>query len=404
MNVDELADELAEALVDDPVVVDPLFGNGRTEEVREALTEAVEELDFPAYVVLVPRPEGLSASDPDRELATLLHERIGGDGVYVVHTDTTGYGDAVVSFGDVPAADVRYEVSLRQPAGEIRELNPAGHAARDLAVIAADGRLSQADYEAYAEETIWQRPPEWDVMTREVPDTGAYAFFTTLAFVVVGGSAWLVLRTIARWRETGLVPQPRAALPVEGPAQVRARAERELDALAERLAATADRPLSAETRELVDGSYDTARGVLADAGTEERDLADLVGALVLVRVADRALDAADAAARPRSRRASRRAPLPAYLPCYFDPRHGEAVRRHTVPVGDRRLAVPACRHCSDTLDGIHTGPPHPMLVPAGLLGRPRPWYEQDTVWARTGYGASVDELWPHVAGDRRRVR
>ncbi len=41
-----------------------------------------------------------------------------------------------------------------------------------------------------------------------------------------------------------------------------------------------------------------------------------------------------------------------------------------------------CRRC-----GLVSGP----------LGRARPWYELDTVWARTGYGAFVDELWQPVA-------
>ena len=78
----ESVDELADALKEDPVQVDPLFGNGRTEQVRDALTDVVAAQDFPAYVVMVQQPEGLSVNNAERELASLLHQRIGGDAVF----------------------------------------------------------------------------------------------------------------------------------------------------------------------------------------------------------------------------------------------------------------------------------------------------------------------------------
>jgi hypothetical protein len=393
----ETVDEIAEALKEDPVHVDPLFGNGRTEEVREALTDIVDDLGFPAYVVLVPRPEGLSANDPDRELASLLHERIGGDGMFYVHTGATSYSSALAGFGDVPDEFLLQQVHREHApdGGAVTGLTPAGIAARSLEALSTRGDMSRQEFDSYAEQAVWREPPEWDV-DYEVPGEGTYAAFTTMAFVVVAGCAWLVLRNLVRWRETApptaVAPARRTARPavreqdhpLAGPAEVRVRVERELGALAARLASTASRPRPAETRELVDGSYDTARGVLERTGTAARDLDDLVGALVLVRVADRALGSARRRATP-------------YRPCFFDPRHGEGVSERTVPVGDRTLTVPACKRCGRSGDAEL----EPMRLPTSLLGRDRPWFEHDTVWARTGYGAFVDDLWHHVAAEQR---
>ncbi|WP_114423566.1 hypothetical protein [Nocardioides houyundeii] len=400
----EIVDQLAEALREDPVLVDPVFGNGRTDEVHEALGDVVDGLGFPAYVVMVPRPPGLSANDPDRELATLLHEEIGGAGLYAVMTDPVGYGETLAGFGAVPDPSARFgiELGLYPDGGADADLSAAGVVARELDLVAALDAgvpVSQQQFETYAEQAVWRDPPEWD-QEYEVPTTGAYAVFTTMAFVAVAGCAWLVLRNLARWRETapetrqpGLAtgPAPRG----EGPAQVRARAEAELDDLAQQLAATAGTAQPDDVRVLVDGSYDTARAVLERTGSNAEDLDDLVGALVLTRVAGRALTA-------RRRRTT------PYRPCFFDPRHGEGVRERTVPVGDRELTVPACGTCGQTGgqadDQAHDQAPRPMLLPGGLLGRERPWYELDTVWARTGYGAFVDDLWDHVATELRSAR
>src|SRR5690606_28141635 len=141
-------EEIADALRENPVLVHPMFGNGRTEQVREALREIVDDVDFPAYVVLAPQPDGLSANDPDRELATLLHERIGGDAVVVVHTDPTGYGSALASFGDVPDEALRHRVSLElaPEGGADAELGPAGVAARDLRVLDSGGEMDASTY------------------------------------------------------------------------------------------------------------------------------------------------------------------------------------------------------------------------------------------------------------------
>ncbi|WKN47668.1 hypothetical protein [Nocardioides sp. Arc9.136] len=423
-------ESLAGSLAEDHVLVDPLFGNGRTEEVDAALTEVVDGLGYPAYVVLAPGPEGLSGTDPGRDLATRLHERIGGDGLYVVQTDPKSHALTFASFGDVPEATLRYEVEtgLRPEGGANAGLAPAGIAARTLDVLDAVDRgeeVSEDRFDSWSGRTVFQEPAEWD-LDYDVPTSGTYAMGSTLALVAVAGCSYLLLRTAFRWRETAPAAGPVAAArrtgrtrsseqrraargdapaPAPGPAEVRATAERELESLSRLLARGAGRPLGPEQRELVDGSYDTARSLLERTGTDPADLDDLLGALVLVRVATRA-----AGTRKRSRRSARgqaqeqaqeqaQAPAP-YRPCFFDPRHGEGTARRTVPVGDRELTVPACPRCTRATGTALA----PMVVRGGLLGRARPWYELDTVWARTGYGAFVDDLWQHVAADLRRSR
>lgn len=400
-------DALAAALQEDPVQVSPLFGNGRTDDVDAALTAVVDGVDFPAYVVLVPGPDGLSATDPGRDLAGRLHDRIGGDGVYVVQTDPKGYGLTVVSFGDVPddtlVTSTSYELAPQGGADE--GLEPAGQAARALDILDAGGDMTAEQFSSYAEQAVYAEPAEWD-LDYDPPTAGSYAVGTTFAFVAVAGCAYLLLRTITRWRATapGARPAPSTGRgrtrpvrpgeePLPGPAEVRALAEAELDELAEALAertgraSPRSRVMTPERQHVVDGSYDAARTLLRRTGTGPADLDDLVGALVLVRVAARA------ASGDR-----------AYRPCFFDPRHGEGRHRRTVPVGDRELTVPACERCRHTT-GRGLAPMHVRRGgPLGRLRREQPWYELDTVWSRTGYGAFVDELWQHVAADLRERR
>lgn len=411
-------DALADVLREDPVQVAEVFGNGRTDEVDAALTAVVEDLPFPAYVVLAPGPgpgpEGLSTTEPARDLAGRLHERIGGDAVIAVQTDPKGYDLEVVSFGDVPDETAVYDpqTTYYPGGGADAGLEPAGIAARTLEVLAAvdEGtEVTRDDFEAVRGVSAFVSPEEWDPLA-DPPTAESLALWSAFAFVAVTGGAYLVLRNALAWRATGPAARSRtdrtdrtdraAEAGLGTPAEVRAAVERELESLSRLLARTAGRGEGSdpERRAVVDGSYDAARTLLERTGSADADLDDLVGALVLVRTATRAAGGASTGRSARRRRRDddddrRDEAGPAtYRPCFFDPRHGEGVARRTVPVGDRELTVPACRPCSHTTGrGLD-----PMTVRAGLLRRERPWYEHDTVWARTGYGAFVDDLWRHV--------
>lgn len=113
--------------------------------------------------------------------------------------------------------------------------------------------------------------------------------------------------------------------------------------------------------------------------TPEAPTVDLVGVLVLV---DHARDhLARAAALDAGRKPERPTPL-----CFFHPLHGRSAR--TVAWRDG-LRVPACAACASDLRAGRT--------PDALRDGGRPYFEADTVWARTGYGAFDDDLVGRVA-------
>ncbi|HEV2059065.1 MAG TPA: hypothetical protein VGR11_06895, partial [Solirubrobacteraceae bacterium] len=128
-------------------------------------------------------------------------------------------------------------------------------------------------------------------------------------------------------------------------------------------------------------AYAAARRVLAS----EPRMVDLVGALVLVEDGSRALAAAEAleAGRP----APRTAPL-----CFFDPRHPGSTRPVAWQGG---LTVPACTTCRAALRANRP--------PDALLDDGRPWFETESLWARTGFGVFAPDLAQRVGrGELRR--
>jgi hypothetical protein len=101
---------------------------------------------------------------------------------------------------------------------------------------------------------------------------------------------------------------------------------------------------------------------------------NLVGILVLVDQARGDL------ARAAALDAGRRPPAPAKL-CGYHPLHGRASR--TVRF-ERGLDIPACAACAADVGAGR--------APDALRDGDRPYFEGDTVWARTGYGAFSDDL------------
>ncbi|MDP3894408.1 hypothetical protein [Nocardioides sp.] len=422
-------DEIVASLREDPVLVHSLFGNGDTEAVRAGLRDLVEAVDHPVYVVMVPAPPGLSVDDPTTELATLLHDRLG-DGLFVVKLDPQSYQGQPVGFGAaVPDYwAVRQEAVVTMPPREWDQrpepLTAAAEVAMELEWYQDPGLASWERYETYATTAPWGRPTE----PEGLPDDNALPDATaiTLTFVVVAGVGWQVVRNAARWRETAPLSElaPPRGLSAAPPAELRSVAERELGRLAKRLEEPVPDP---DRRQLVDGCYDTARLLLDHAGD---DAADLSGVLVLIRTADRALPdqrvlsaARDSPAAPRTRRwrsrraqsrrqrrdatatarrtaAARDAEEAAsrlYRPCFLDPRHGEGTELASLPTaGGRRIGAPLCADCGEDPDRVT-----PLRVTERRRGRSRTvaYFETDSVWARTGFGAFVDDLWRHVARD-----
>jgi hypothetical protein len=144
---------------------------------------------------------------------------------------------------------------------------------------------------------------------------------------------------------------------------------REASEALERLAATiaaAERPS--------DQAFDLYSAA-SKAQREARTPVDSVGALVLAQDA-----AAVLAGRPIPRR------------CFFDPGHRGATTHTRWRLERAEAEVPACPRCVRTLRAGR--------VPDVLGDRGTPYYERDTVWARTGFGSIDDELAAKVLAGR----
>lgn len=157
-----------------------------------------------------------------------------------------------------------------------------------------------------------------------------------------------------------------AAAPPLDPDALRHQAREELTRLSGALAAAGSPPPAAFDL------YAAASKALED----ERRPVDLVAAVALARSGDAAL-----AGRPTA-------------PCFFDPRHGTGTERTRWRLGREEAVLPACRACAKA---VRRG-----RAPAALQDRGRPYFEQDTLWARTGFGAVDDALPARVlAGEAR---
>jgi hypothetical protein len=184
------------------------------------------------------------------------------------------------------------------------------------------------------------------------------------------GWPWLAAMRRRRRAERAAAPQvARATAPPLDPRALRDQAHRALAALSGALAAANAPPTAAFD------AYAAASKLLEDA--DDDDSLSLLAALELMRHADAALHAKD-----RS-------------PCFFDPRHGPATTRTRWRLGGEEADIPACGACARK---VAKG-----VAPDALQDRGRPYFERDTLWARTGFGALDEDLAARVlAGEARR--
>ncbi|RYJ05175.1 MAG: hypothetical protein EON52_12945 [Actinomycetales bacterium] len=203
--------------------------------------------------------------------------------------------------------------------------------------------------------------------------------------VAVGaGLLAVLLQTLWGWpgwrRRTG----DRSAGPLPAPAlpaieQRREEATTQLTALAESLPA-------------VPAGERLDRATLAREAAEpllrSDDLLDVTGALVLARAGRR--EVAIALGRARA----------PYRVCFFDPTHATGSQRAAWRFGDTEVEVPVCRTCRRAIASGRA--PETLRVPH--RGRLRPYYEDDSVWAETGFGSltsDLSDLAARVAAERR---
>ncbi|MEO9325913.1 hypothetical protein ABFT23_20635 [Nocardioides sp. C4-1] len=370
-----------------------MMGNGATAEVVAALREKADAAQVPVFVVLTRTPPAFAGrSQVDEELVSLVHAELGLDGLYYVHTSLgaghfEAYGDldpsvdndaALYSLARYTAAD-QVDAAIAAQWSTARVVAPTAEAGMVLDVA---GLPPVPDYQEPVlpdEQVELYTGSAWteagfvyggrgDETEPLAPGLGALLGVTVA--LCAGVLAYRLLRTATGRGEERRERGAGAAAELERARALAAEALAELESDLD-----SDRAAGPGVDlELALGSRDAARDVLDD---RRAGLLDLVGAEVLARTGRSALDPGQTL----------------YRCCFVDPRHGRG--RHEAEVGGG-LSVPVCRPCRRHLERHET----PVALGDGRRGRP--YYEGDSVWARTGYGTLTDTLWSDVARERAR--
>ncbi|MFA4930181.1 MAG: hypothetical protein WC558_16825, partial [Patulibacter sp.] len=102
---DSRATQLTRELQRDPVYVSPSLSRVITPEQVAALRRQVDEMPFPTFVAIVPRFTDEPGSRVTGDLSTILRDRIGRDGLYVVADGS--YGLEARAFGVRTQGEIR---------------------------------------------------------------------------------------------------------------------------------------------------------------------------------------------------------------------------------------------------------------------------------------------------------
>ncbi|WP_028659605.1 hypothetical protein [Nocardioides insulae] len=406
--------ELAEHLRRDPVIIEQRLGSGDTAGSDRRITASADQLPFAVYVAVVaPPPEISPGTGAGDELAIALSREIGEPGLYVVGSEFGVRSRLIGVEGMDPDLFSLHAYANQEAVTSATEPDTRLHTVVDAEIVVrtathtidddySEPNLPATEVEELARRNDELRPYETARRARSHGDddqppepwtTGKRWMVGSLTGVLALLLLWHLLSgrpRLRRPRATGSA-RPSSARTPSAPRSVSAArttpdrdAERErssalLTALAEDLAAYSDRgadPTSAERLQAAVLAREVAEPLL-DSG----DVLDLVGAGVLARIGRREVS-----------RARGRARTP-YRPCFFDPRHPSGTRKAEWRFGDATVEVPVCPRCLQALERDRW--PDPLTPPSG-----RPYYDGDTVWARTGFGALTDDLAGAVARAR----
>lgn len=376
-------EQIAAALRRSPLYLDPSYDTATPAARRATLVAQLKKSPTPIFVLVVPIIAGGSWTNSS-DLANVVHDRLGRDGIYVTLDDQYANNLNAYTFG-LPQAATDNATDAAWAVGLQNDMTHAPLADRLLRCISLI--ISDTGVRAYHQATaaLKDDSPK-SVPAPRHPSGSELPLVATGAGLVVLGLAGIA---VWRWRRTAAMhggpgPAPRRVLTTADQANtdtVRAHASREVVALGEALdASTIDSTDDAVRTSLTTAldAYQAAEKVL-DSATR---LVDLAGVLVLVDQGKDALTAADALS------AGRPAPPPTPL-CFFNPLHGQAATRvNWRPLGNRRrLPVEACRSCAAAAGSRET--------PASLMDGDVPYFEvspDQSVWATTGFGQFRDDL------------
>ncbi len=377
--------EVTAALGKAPLFVDPALADAVPAAKRRAVLRAIEAAPVPVFVALVPLTKGDRYGGDGRRFLDVVHGRLSENGVYVTAEEgllkQSGFGIDEEKLQLSKASTVgNFESEDRdQP-----DIEKVLRFVKALGAPRLDARAQKVRDRLDARSGSYSvGPVRVDRGSRSNDDgAGWLGVLLVLAGLLVAGG--LVLR----WRrgrharpeeEEPLIPRrifehARSAQAEE----LREDIEEQLVVFSEEIdkRPTPRTPGGTSAQQSGLDAYTAARRVLqSDPG-----MVDLVGALVLTH------DGARALAEAQALEAGRNPPRPVRL-CFFDPRHGAATGEIARGFA---VSVPACAECRRALQA--GGAPSPLLDDG------EPWFESDSLWAKTGFGVFSDKLATRVLG------
>ncbi|MEU8342515.1 hypothetical protein AB0C74_12540 [Spirillospora sp. NPDC048832] len=380
-------ERLAAALRRSPIYVDPSLASALPQADRARLVAKFRRLPVPVFVVLVPLVKGGTWNDDD-QLATVVHAKLGRDGVYITFSDIGDDLRAKEFGGDHQARYAAWAVAFDRAYDDA----PISTRLDRIADLMLSGNAKK-EYDRQSAEIEKRAKKRRSEEGGTAGDDGAVLPITLgaagVAAAGVGGLLlWRRRRMASVHREGSALLLPRTVFSTAKRAsedQLREQASHEVIAFGE-LLDTTDVPVSGErTGELMTRALDAyqAAGKVLD---RSRGIPDLAGVLVLVDQGRDALASARALA-------SGEPEIPPSPLCFFNPLHGDAGPRiDWRPIGSRRrLRVHACRDCARAARAKNT----PDILMDRRDGRDVPYFEVDptqSLWAETGYGHLREDL------------
>lgn len=350
----------------------------------DELRKLQEEAAVPTYIVF----DATLAYQEDTTVAQLLADVLPGDEFVVLVVGADAFGPQV----EVVAADEDRSRLLDQ---QFFSTTMSGARSESVLVQLRTGLERLQDPQPVTSQSS-SGNGTWRWLQYQVMAHPQRSFAIAVTFVaVVAVALWFLVPRGAK-RKRYRIPKAvaSAAAAADRGAMRRALGDDALDVV-ERLEKLQTDGIDRETADLVEhglDAYGLARRLSDDEDSQEDDLA---GAMVLMGIAESAVSRAEASTgsgakggRGRFRLGSRKSSGGASGQelCSIDPRHGQAKKTIAADVAGREdsLSVPACAKC------VHDAGNDNPLQWLSVAGKP--YVLRDTVWAKTLYGGTRDDL------------
>lgn len=378
----ERAQEIATALKKDPLYIDPAYKTALPATLLDDVRTKAKALGYPVYTVVLPLTPSDEFQGEENTALTLVMDALRQPGLYVVV-------DGGSRFPWYETRDLSQVSDEKLQAARTRALADTGYDAGPTEVVA---RM----YELLAQPGIAKTSnrPQSGRPLRDLSEPGGHGWIVALS--IVGGLVVLVGLglLIGRSRASGggrektfrIPPHVAATVAAERRRRLTQETNTELTRLGSELAAlpTTEGAGLVHQQAALDDHAAASKVLDSSPG-----LVDLVGAMVLLDKARREYAAAVAIA------ADRKVEVVPDL-CAFNPLHGRSSGRPTKVESDgTTLTLPLCNECRQALKR--------RTAPASLPGEDGPYWYEDSVWARTFFGTTGDDLAAAVSrGELRR--